>query len=394
MSTISIRKVQGNDIADAFELSFYAFCPTPGPKEEHNKRLAFYRDYTGFVTYENQTPVSSLVCRSLQQNVRGTMKPMCGVGDVATIPHARRKGYAKQLLAKAFQYMKESGLAFSTLYPFKESFYGKVGYITFPQLRTAIFSPQSLESLLQTPLSGTVQRTTLTEGFETYLQFLEQMRKHTHGFSILARPELEYFRDKTPLWLVTAINNNEVIGMATYRITGYQKELRIRDFYYSTSLGKFLLLQWFAKHVDQVRQVFLPIRPNEYPETWAPDFVWGENGQVKTWDWISPMGRVVIVEDLSGITVGSGEVKLKIRDDDCPWNNRSFSFSAEKGILQVSPTKNYECEITIQGLSAIIYGGHLLEDFPYRGWGTLSREMNTRITALFPPKLPYLHADL
>ena len=138
----------------------------------------------------------------------------------------------------------------------------------------------------------------------------------------------------------------------------------------------------------------VPIRPNEIPETWAPDFVWGEKGEVKTWDWISPMGRVGIVEDLSGTPVGSGEVALKIRDDDCAWNNRSFSFSAEKGILQVTPAKDYDCEITIQGLSAIVYGGHLLEDFPYRKWGVLSKDMITRITALFPPKLPYLHADL
>jgi len=39
------------------------------------------------------------------------------------------------------------------LYPFRESFYERLGYVTFPQPRTARFSPQALLPLLKVKLS-------------------------------------------------------------------------------------------------------------------------------------------------------------------------------------------------------------------------------------------------
>ncbi|MFW9853187.1 MAG: sterol carrier protein domain-containing protein, partial [Candidatus Thorarchaeota archaeon] len=180
----------------------------------------------------------------------------------------------------------------------------------------------------------------------------------------------------------------------TYKITGFWKEIKVRDFYYKNSQGKYLLLKWLASHSDQIKEVHLPIRPDEFPETWVYDTFWGSKGKIKSRDWVPcPMGRVSIVEGLNGLNVGLGKISIKIKDEYCSWNNASFLFESKNGILHVEKTNDYDCELTIQGFSSIIYGCYNLDDFLFREWGTLSQDAKTKINQLFPPAYPHLHAD-
>lgn len=60
--------------------------------------------------------------------VSGKIFSMGGLAGVATLPEARRKGAVKQMISYYFDWMKDNDHPVSTLYPFKESFYEKVGY--------------------------------------------------------------------------------------------------------------------------------------------------------------------------------------------------------------------------------------------------------------------------
>jgi hypothetical protein len=146
--------------------------------------------------------------------------------------------------------------------------------------------------------------------------------------------------------------------------------------------------------VDQLRQIFLPIKPQETPDLWVSDTFWGEIGAIKTRDWAAnPMGRVVSVDALPGLAVGEGKISFTIEDAQCPWNNHAFTFEAIEGILHVEKTDTAPETLSISGLSAIIYGSYNLQDFEYKKWGTLSLETQKKIHQLFPPLVPFLHAD-
>ena len=394
MVKIEIKELKGEQIGPAIDLAFYAFFPTPGDVDKIKEKIQYFTEDTSYVLFEDDKPVSALVCKPIYQNVRGVIKPMCGIQNVATNPEARRKGYAKQLMFEAFEHMKNQNLVFSTLYPFKEAFYEKMGYVSFPQIRTAEFAPSSLEPLLSKNISGNVERMQISEGYEIYKNFLHEMREKIHGMGVKADTELKRVKDEAQYWLAVAKDNEEVLGILTYKITGFWKEIKVRDFYYKNSQGKYLLLKWFASHSDQIKEVHLPIRPDEFPETWVYDTLWGAKGKIKSRDWVpSPMGRVVIIEQMSGLKVGSGKISIKIKDEYCKWNNRSFLFESKNGILQVEKSNDYECELSIQGLSAIVYGCYNLEDFQYKEWGILSQDVKSKINQLFPPAYPYLHAD-
>ena len=66
-----------------------------------------------------------------------------------------------------------------TLYPFKESFYERLGYVSFPQIRTAIISAKSLVPLLNSKLDGTIERMNFEDGFETYKAFLKEIKQES-----------------------------------------------------------------------------------------------------------------------------------------------------------------------------------------------------------------------
>ncbi|MCG3220229.1 MAG: GNAT family N-acetyltransferase [Candidatus Heimdallarchaeota archaeon] len=394
MNKVEIKELRGEDVDPILELAFYAFFPTPGNIEQIMKRKPYMKEDTCLVLYENEKPVSGLICKPIPQNVRGVIKDMCGISEVATHPEGRRKGYAKKIMKLAFDKMKENDQGFSTLYPFKESFYERLGYVSFPQIRTAIISAKSLVPLLDLKLDGIVERMSFSEGFEIYKEFLKKIRLRIHGMGVLHDAELERHKDENKMWVVSAKEGNETIGIMTYAITGFWKDIKIRDFYCKNSLARYLFLQWFALHADQIKNVHIPIKPNEYPETWLNDTFWGEYGKIQSREWVpSCMGRVVIVNNLSDLNVGHGKLSVKITDDNCDWNNKTYTFEGKEGKLSVTESIEYECELSIQAISAIVYGCYNLDDFEFKGWAKLTEENKDKIQELFPKIPPYLHAD-
>jgi hypothetical protein len=91
------------------------------------------------------------------------------------------------------------------------------------------------------------------------------------------------------------------------------------------------------------------------------------------------------------MAVGPGSFTVEISDPDCPWNNGIWRFESDSDMLNITPAQNADGTLTIQGLSALVYGVNDPDDFAIRGWGNPSPEMVAAMRAMFPPKLPYLH---
>lgn len=97
---------------------------------------------------------------------------------------------------------------------------------------------------------------------------------------------------------------------------------------------------------------------------------------------------------LSGMKTGPGRFAARIRDPLCSWNERgdgAWQFETVDGCLQISPSDRPECELTIQGLGALIYGTHDPADFVFRGWGNPPAAVQATMQTMFPARLPYLH---
>ncbi|MCB9438566.1 MAG: GNAT family N-acetyltransferase [Anaerolineales bacterium] len=397
MPTVEIRRIEGDELLDTFfPLTTYAFAESPGTqtRADLEKHAPYHQDRYIVAVFEDGVAVATANSIPMTQNVRGKVFKMGGVASVTTMPQARRKGYARQMMQHLFATMFDFGQGVSSLYPFRESFYGRLGYIGFPHVRLMRFNPLNLTPLLQHELAGTVELMHMREGFPIYWDFLQRLQPHQHGFSILSDQLMRRLGEQANVWVAVATDTTgSVVGIMLYQITGFAKELRSSKFLYSNSLGKYLLLQWLGQHADQTRTISLRLPPDHTLETWAFDL----NSEVYTIP-ISegpptPMGRVTIVEQLSGIHTGAGAFTAQIVDEYCPWNNGTYCFETVEGQLVVTPAEIADCELSIQGLSALVFCGYDPADFVYRGWGNPDTDTQAVMRSMFPPAWPYVSAN-
>jgi predicted acetyltransferase len=107
----------------------------------------------------------------------------------------------------------------------------------------------------------------------------------------------------------------------------------------------------------------------------------------------APMSRILNVAEIGGMETGAGSFSARIIDPVCPFNEGTWKFESTDGKLQVSKATEANCELTIQGLTALVFGTHAPQDFPLRGWGNPTIEIQTSMHTMFPPLTPFLHEN-
>lgn len=98
------------------------------------QRREFYTDHPRFGLRDVRVGeldgriVSSLVLYPFSAMVRGARVPLAGVGSVAVSPEHRRRGVGEALLRAALRELRARSVPFSALYPFRASWYRRLGW--------------------------------------------------------------------------------------------------------------------------------------------------------------------------------------------------------------------------------------------------------------------------
>lgn len=396
MTTTTIRRLQGQEMLDVcFDLNMYAFHASPPipDRAEWEGVVSKRQGVTYHALFEDNLAAAGAASTAMTQNVRGALYPAGGVWGVATRPGARRSGYCRRVMASLLAAESSSGKVFSNLYPFRESFYQRLGYVTFPLPVTARFTPSALAPLLKRDWGGQVELKLIGEAFDTYRAWLAQMRLWVHGMAFFDVGD-KHVADRNRLWVALAKFNDEIEGLMLYNLQGEDVGkflFSAQRFYYKTSRARTLLLDWIARHIDQADRAEICLAPDEHPETWLEDLQVKVESQVR-----APMGRVLNVARIGGMETGEGSFVARISDPLCPFNEGVWQFCTQDGRLQVAQTSGEvspDCSLTIQGLTALVFGTHDPQDFPLRGWGDPDPKLQATLRWMFPPRLPYLHEN-
>jgi hypothetical protein len=226
------------------------------------------------------------------------------------------------------------------------------------------------------------------ESYDAYLDYLHKIQGHTHGMAVFERDQKEDSQ-RNNYWLAQARVDGEVVGVMMYDLRGEELmhfKLTASRFYYHTSQGRYLLLAWIARHIDQADRVELRLPPFEHPETWQADM----EIEIAA-HFVPPMGRVVDVAKIGGMQTSAGHFSARVRDSLCPWNEGVWQFETVDGQLQVSKGGEAACDLNIQALAALVYGTHDPGDFAIKDWGTPPPAVQTVMRTMFPRLIPYLH---
>jgi hypothetical protein len=371
----------------------YAFGASPEPSPENDNRGVDYLQAARLlVSYDAGAPMAKLCTHPMTINVRGSVVPMGGVAGVSTMPAGRRKGHVRALMTQAFGHMREDGQPVSALYPFRESFYERLGYAGWVKPRYATLHPAELQPLLRMDKPGTIEHMRIAGGYDAWVAFLRNYQADCHGFSLAHPTNMARLRDDDNVWLVLVREGDEITGAMTYRITGFIGSLIARTFYTRTVAARYQLLDWIARHADQVKEARVRIPADVFPETWFRDME-ASTATIDKENWDAPMGRIISIDGLSGIDAGDGEVTIDVTDEHCPWNAGTWTLRGTGGTLEVSPGGTPTASLTTQGLSALLFTGADPDMFRYRQWGELDPTTAEALRALFPPAVPFLHEE-
>jgi len=366
--------------------SFYSSPPMDLSLYEN--QFALYEDCIMPGMFEGDICVATTVAIPMTQTIRGKTFPMGGVAGVTSDPMTRRKGYVKKLMLHLFREMKEAKMPVSMLYPFRESFYEKLGYTLFNHVKAVTFKTADMKPLFNMDLPGSVDYANQQDSWDIGREFIKDYQATQHGMGLFEDKSLDLLYGNDKLWLAIARDENgEVIGTMAYKITAFWGTFEVSRFFVKNSLARYLLLQFIAKHVDQVHDVAIKrIASSERPETWFSDLSMKIDPEI----WLTAMGRIINVREIGGMKVGSGKVTIQVQDEFCPWNTGIFSFEAQNGELLISDGGDPDCTLSINALTALIYGTHDPQDFQWRGWGNPSEEAIQKMISLFPGESPYL----
>jgi len=394
---MQIRQITADERTDTmFPLQTYAFMPSPwtdAERETYARRMVYYRTATSLIAEEDGQALAGVGAFPMRQNVRGVVHGMAGVASVSSHPSARRRGLVRQLMTRLMRQMREQGSAVSALYPFRPSFYGRLGYVGIPRVRHAVFAPEGLSHLLRADLPGEVQRLQLSEGFDDYNALTLRLLEERHGFSVYDETRTAEFRESPSQWVAIARVGGEVVGAVTYRIDQYGGDLVAGDLLTTGPMGRALLLQFFARHVDQVARVRVKIGTDEVPELWGTDFAVHTEGRVEFPRRGGPMVRLLSIGALNGLQVGAeAGVTVEVVEDELLAGR--YRLTGESGALTVEEsTDQPQATLTCQGISALAYGVLDPVEVVTRGFGRVEAPAVEALGALFPTKMPYLFAD-
>jgi len=390
---ITTRHLQGEEMLETlYAQNQYSLHPSP-PFQNKEEWMAVVRERKGvtcYATFEDDKPVSNAASTAMTQNMRGKLFPTSGIWGVATHPSARRNGYCRQTIKSLLSAERDTGKAFSNLYPFRESFYERLGYVSFPLTKIAKLTPASLAPLLKTETGGEIELRLIGDAFDIYREYLAKMREKQHGMAFFDVGD-RMIANRNTMWVAFAKFGNDIEGLMLYRILGEEVakyNFVAYRFYYQTSRARTLMLNWIARHIDQADRAEIWLQADEYPELWLADI------QVKTESAIRPaMSRVLNVERIGGMNIGEGRFTAQVIDPLCPWNEGAWQFESIGEKLEVNKTSKTECQLTVQALTALVNGIHDPQDFMLRDWGNPEPALQAVMRTMFPKANPFMHEN-
>jgi predicted N-acetyltransferase YhbS len=391
---MEIRQISAAERPETmFPLQAYAFTPSPWPAAEtetYRRRMRFFETAVTLIAEEGGETLAGVSSLRMRQNVRGLVQEMAGVASVATHPAARRRGLVRQLLSRLLRQAREEGATVSALYPFRPSFYAKFGFVGIPRRRTTTFAPEGLAELLRRDLPGSVTRLPMSESFGSYEGLAHRLLSERHGFAVFDETRAAEYRED-PVWLAVAESGGEVAGALRFRIEAHGGSLLGSDLLTTGPLGRALLLQFLARHVDQVARVTLTVGPDDVPELWGTDLSAVTEGKVDYPRDNAPMARVLDVPALAGSETGAGHVTVEIVGDELIGG--VWTLAGEDGRLAVGKGGTPSATLTAAGFSGLVYGVLDPVEVLTRGLGDVPADAVAPLSALFPRRLPYLFAD-
>ncbi len=304
--------------------------------------------------------IAALQLLPLRQWIGGTALPMAGVGTVTVSPTHRQKGIAAALMTHALRAARERGDVASALYPFRFSFYEKLGYGAAGTALQYVVPPDAL------PASEERERVERLEGSHERGEALELYRAWLRG----QNGQIE----RSPRMWERSFSANDA-GVVGYRngegvLEGYalflyradlpvnERYLEVNELVWTSDGARRGLLGWLASLGDQWQRIMLRGLPSHHlgeiirepvlPRGSAPG--WGLWAPSAT-QLIGPMFRLLDLPAAwrSRRVQAAAELSatFHVTDNQIPDNSGAWQLRLESGRAELAPGSEGDCEVRL-----------------------------------------------
>lgn len=393
------------------EMLSYAFNPEGGPRsfepDEEPPAPAQIGENRGLFDVAGDGPRNDddtgtedallVACRHLHlaATLRGDAVEVAGITGVSSPPEYRRRGLVRRLMADSLAEFRDRGIPLAALWPFKHSFYRRLGWAVSNTYATQEFPVDAIAFAREDrPDAGEFVRLEADD----WARLSAVRAAHGAGYELTVDRTEEWWRKRvfsgwdTDPYVYGYERDGELRGYLVYRIASGDdgRTLRAWDAAFVDHAARLALLGFIADHDSQVATVFLYGPPDETLLDLVP-----EPDEVDLSVKAGPMVRLVdVAPALEALPYpdADGDVVLEVSDPLCDWNAGCFALSVDDGRASVAETADDpDASLDVGTLSQLAVG--------YRSAGALAEagglalatpEAAAVLDRLFPARAVFL----
>jgi len=299
-----IRDAGRSDIPAVAELWEHSFPGGP-PRAERIRTLETAGLHGGIETVvvaeENGRLAGALKTTPFTQYLGGAALPMMGLAAVGVAPWARRMGVAGAMCREALNRARGRGDVVSALYPFRPSFYHRLGWALVGELHSYRFAPENLADAGD-PDVHLARPADLRHIYDCYARTAIR----SNGMIRRDPPRWDHLTGSADTHLYVARGAGSVAGYMVVRYgrsrTGERRPLWVRELVADDVATRSRLFTWISRQRDLWRRVRYDAAPDEHfahrlidprPAGYRPArWLWAESATVIR----GPMLRLVDIE--------------------------------------------------------------------------------------------------
>ncbi len=383
-----IRKLKEEDRNAYRKLMRYAFSTNRNSYEnmEWPKDSVPIEAFYG--AFENEELVAGSAILPFDIRLRGKIFKMWGIGGVATKPEHRNNRAMRKIFLKKFQDMKNADVSVSVLYPFKFSYYEQLGYY---------LADESV--LYQFKISDIIKVNTsynMREVEQITDEIKEVYEKATENFDYIAkRVELHWKRNSQFNYKFICYNNNKPVGYILLHFPNKDSRLQlenrnesifVQEMFYLDSIAKQTIFNFFWSHKDQFKYIAgtFPKQENIIDILKSPRVILRtivSNSQLR-------IINVKTVLEALDYPIKDFMLKIRIHDEQCPWNDGDFNFSSENRRIKVvfgeKTNEKPNIESDIGHFSQVLAGFKSINDLLEFNYIKINIDKKELLQMLFP----------
>lgn len=392
MSYLTIRSLTNKDLKKAGELAYYCFGggQDPWPEEEVKQyndvlNLKYCLGY-----FDSEELVSTWYVFPWEIFIRGSVLKFGAVADVTTQPEYRRRGQVRELFLYSLKQMKDDGIIFSGLYPFKYSYYEMFGYEICTESQKIKTNPK--EILLPNDFTLLkVREIAKEDSFEKLINVRNEIGRKYSFIKILDKQTWNVRKfSKEDKIIGIYDGNSRLVGYMIYRLkklpTGeWDIAIVIKEVITITRDAFYTVLDYLKRHGDQICEFQWPIISEELTFSHFED-----KYKVKMETQPQVMLRIVDVEKCIEAICYNKNINaaftLHIYDKYAEWNNGPFNVSIKNGkaLVERKDVKEVDLVVDINSFAQLFSGYQSIEQLIDRAKAKVKKEKIKLIDEIFP----------